>query len=64
MKLAAISFQILDNKSTGICSKLIYCATCFKDLQENVNQQNTPYETPMSLTAWETSIGIVCVEIK
>lgn len=42
MKLAAISFQILGNKSTGIYSKLIYCATCFKDLQENVNQQNTP----------------------
>ncbi len=51
MKLAAISFQILDNKSTGIRTKLVYCTTCFKDLQENVNQQNMPYETPMSLMA-------------
>ena len=25
-----------------------------------MNQQNTPYETPMSLTAWEASGGVLC----
>jgi hypothetical protein len=43
---------------------LVYCPTSFKDLQENMNQQNTPYETPMSLTAWEASGGVLCEKIK